>query len=265
MSLEQWTCWPKITPSLSYHIPFSCSTLGSSPLPASPLSLNHLTLSAAVTWTCTPLSHYSFLITDNCSWNDMTSVVFLLTFSPLKKITRRRFWPSLLISLMPERQAQPLPQSWQRKSEGWGPRMSPIWLGAFFPLCRKTGAVMCIHGAFHEPCIVCVYWGFSNIWAIQTLSKCLLCKMDTKKCSRLWKEKWLFVFLCWMKRGQKSFCSSTKEPIKQKQNTRVPRVQQQGGSALGFAVCYHMTTLSWSQGIFCSLHVGRLCFEAEKE
>lgn len=91
----------------------------------------------------------------------------------------------------------------------------------------------CIHHASQPPRAVCVYWEFGHIWEFQTLSKCLLCKMDTKECSRSWKEKWLFVFLCWMKRGQKSFCSSTKEPIKQKQNTRVPRVQQQGGSALG--------------------------------
>lgn len=147
----------------------------------------------------------------------------------------RRFWPGLLISLVPERQNQPLPKSWQGKSEGWGSRMSPppISLGCSFPPCRKTGSVMCIHDTFNPLCTVCVYWEFWDIWEIQTLSKCLLCKMDTKKCSGLWKKKWLLVFLCWMKRGQKSFCSSTKEPIKQKQNTRVPRVQQQGGSALG--------------------------------
>lgn len=119
MSLEQWTCWPKITPSLSYHIPFSCSTLCwshslSSPLPVSPLSLDHLTLSAAVTWTCTPLSHYSFLIINNCSWKWYDFCGFLPTFSPLKKIMGRKFWPSLLVSLVLERQAQPLPQSWQR-------------------------------------------------------------------------------------------------------------------------------------------------------
>lgn len=50
---------------------------------------------------------------------------------------------------------------------------------------------------------------------------------------RLWKERWLLVFPGWMKGGHESFCSSTEEPIKQKQNTRGPRVKQQAGSGLG--------------------------------
>lgn len=48
-------------------------------------------------------------------------------------------------------------------------------------------------------------------------------------------------------------CSSTKEPQNRNKTYMCQELNNKAEVWLRFVVCYHMTTLSWSQGIFCSL------------
>lgn len=50
---------------------------------------------------------------------------------------------------------------------------------------------------------------------------------------RLRKERWVLLFPRGMKGGHESWCSFTKEPIKWKQNTHVPRAKRKGGRGSG--------------------------------
>lgn len=130
----------------------------------------------------------------------------------------------------------------------------PSWRGGVQPPCKCLGRAkrrrhrVFPRGMAHCQFRPCLCLGSSTSFSPQWIVRvCLLDLLSHLEGPDIWKEpfpavgiprrlrkeRWVLLFPRGMKGGHESWCSFTKEPIKWKQNTHVPRAKRKGGRGSG--------------------------------